>query len=371
MTDASGLVPIEHGQVTRVGWVPPTAEMSSEQWLEIGKEIAGFDRSMQWIIGDWWAYGADRKYGDGEALAEAVGLDYKTLRTYAGVSRAFELSRRMDNLSHGHHQVVVGRDDRDEWLQRAEAGDVDPQTGEVRRWSVKTLRDAVKAHDQAERDRQRAGLAGGTATMAQGDSVEWLRSLDPESADLLLTDPPYATDVDDIVAFVSWVDEAMRCVKPDGRAVIFHGRYPQELRAYLDAADRTGWTYELGVWHYPDTLGPNPTGRLKTTHQMALVLHGPESGDLYTDQLVDKQSCWVNAMNQEQGGRHFAWQKPQALAERLVATMSPVGGTVIDPFAGAGTFLVAAAALGRRASGCDLDARRLVDAAARGIEVAR
>lgn len=361
MADASGLVAIRHGQVTKVGWVPPTGEMSSEQWLELGQQLATVDRSMQWIIGDWWAYGAERKYGDGEEVAEAVGLDYKTVRTYAGVSRSFELSTRVDNLSHRHHMVLVGRDDRQEWLKRA----VDSG------WSCRTLSDAVKAHDKAERDRQRAGLAGGTATMVQGDSVEWLRSLDAESADLLLTDPPYATDVDDIAAFVSWVDEAMRCVRPDGRAVIFHGRYPQELRAYLDAADRTGWTYELGVWHYPDTLGPNPTGRLKTTHQMALVLHGPESGDLYTDQLVDKQSCWVNAMNQEQGGRHFAWQKPQALAERLVATMSPVGGTVIDPFAGAGTFLVAAAALGRHASGCDLDARRLVDAAARGIKVAR
>lgn len=371
MTESNGLVAIRHGQVTEVGWVPPTYNMSGEQWVELGRQLATVDRSMQWMIGDWWAYGTDRKYGDGEALAAAVGLDYGAVRVYAAVSRSYELSRRLNNLSHGHHQAVAGRDDRDEWLERAEAGDVDPQTGEARRWSVKTLKDAVKAFDKAERDRQRAGLAGGTATMVQGDSIEWLRSINAESVDLLLTDPPYATDVDDIEAFVSWVDEAMRCVKPDGRAVIFHGRYPQEVRAYLDAADRTGWTYELGVWHYPDTLGPNPTGRLKTTHQMALVLHGPESGDLYTDALVDKQSCWVNAMNQEQGGRHFAWQKPQALAERLVATMSPNGGTVIDPFAGAGTFLVAAAALGRHASGCDLDERRLIDAAARGIEVLR
>jgi 16S rRNA G966 N2-methylase RsmD len=335
--------------------------MTADQWLDIGQQLATVDRSMQWMIGDWWAYGAERNYGDGEALAKTVGIDYKTLRTYAGVSRSFELSTRVDNLSHRHHMVLVGREDRSKWLGEAASKGL----------SVRDLTEAVKAYDKAERDRQRAALVGGTATMVQGDSVEWLRSLDAESADLLLTDPPYATDVNDIAAFVSWVDEAMRCVRPDGRAVIFHGRYPQELRAYLDAADRTGWTYEFGVWHYGDTLGPNPTGRLKTSHQMVLVLHGPESGDLYTDQLVDKQSCWVNAMNQEQGGRHFAWQKPQALAERLVATMSPVGGTVIDPFAGSGTFLVAAAALGRHAIGCDIDAQRLRDASKRGIEVTR
>ena len=162
MADASGLVAIRHGQVTKVGWVPPTAEMSSQQWLEIGKVIAGFDLSMRWIIGDWWAYGADRKYGDGEALAEAVGLDYGTVRNCASVSRSFELSQRYDNLSHNHHQLVAGRDDRDDWLRKAIAGTVNERTGKFKQWSVKDLKDAVKAHDKAERD-QGSAVAPWTA----------------------------------------------------------------------------------------------------------------------------------------------------------------------------------------------------------------
>jgi modification methylase len=47
---------------------------------------------------------------------------------------------------------------------------------------------------------------------------------------------------------------------------------------------------------------------------------------------------------------------PAALAERLIRMFSIVGDTVLDPFAGTGTTLWAAAALGRRAVGVELDA---------------
>jgi DNA modification methylase len=370
MTDANGLAAIKHGEVTRLGWQPPTQEMTDAEWLDLGKQITTVDQSMQWMIGDWWAYGTTRKYGDGRALAAAVGIDYQAVHVLATVSRAYEILTRVKNLSFKHHQLVAKRDDRHEWLQRAATGDIDPTTGETKPWSTRRLNDEVKAFNQAQRDLDRAHKTGGTATITHADSLQWLQSIDTASVDLLLTDPPYATDITDIATFATWVDEAMRCIKPTGRAVIFHGRYPQEVRAYLDAADRIGWTYELAAWHYADTMGPNPTGRLKTSHQMILIIHGPDADDLYTEQLIDKQSCWVNAMNQEAGGRHFAWQKPQALAERLVTTFAPPDGTIIDPYAGAGTFLIAAAALGRHATGCDINQQRLTDAQHRGIELA-
>jgi DNA modification methylase len=58
--------------------------------------------------------------------------------------------------------------------------------------------------------------------------------------------------------------------------------------------------------------------------------------------------------------------KPTDLMGRLVSVVSPVGGLVLDPFAGSGATLVAAKNAGRRAIGieveeryCDLAARRL------------
>jgi 16S rRNA G966 N2-methylase RsmD len=357
----------KQGEITPVGWSPP-GQMTQTDWLEFGCRLVKVNEATQWVLGDWWAFGAERDYGDGEAIAEALGVDYGTLRNAGRVSRAFELSRRRDNLLYSHHVEVARREDADDWLDRAEAGDVDPMTGEVTVWSRNRLRAAIKEHDRALRDAARADQAGGSCTIQQCSSEDLLGTLDDRSVDLILTDPPYDTDVDDIEEFAGWVRLAVAKVKPTGRLVIFHGRYPPEVSAYLRQADLTGWDHELCVWHYPDTLGPNPKGRFKTTHQMALVIHGPEAPDLYSDSLVDKQSCWAVAMNQE-AVRYFSWQKPQKLAELLVSTCSPPGGFIVDCFAGAGTFLVAAAALGRTAIGCDLDADRIQDAAARGVEV--
>lgn len=46
-------------------------------------------------------------------------------------------------------------------------------------------------------------------------------------------------------------------------------------------------------------------------------------------------------------------QKPEALLERLVTTLSDEGEVVLDPYAGSGTTLAVAARLGRRFVGCD------------------
>jgi len=48
-------------------------------------------------------------------------------------------------------------------------------------------------------------------------------------------------------------------------------------------------------------------------------------------------------------------QKPLALMDHLVGTLSRYGDTVLDPFVGSGTTLVAAKALGRKSIGVELD----------------
>ena len=58
-----------------------------------------------------------------------------------------------------------------------------------------------------------------TPTATQADAIEWLEAAD--DFDLLLTDPPYSTDVDDINAFAeSWLPLALSKMKPTGRAFV-------------------------------------------------------------------------------------------------------------------------------------------------------
>jgi site-specific DNA-methyltransferase (adenine-specific) len=58
--------------------------------------------------------------------------------------------------------------------------------------------------------------------------------------------------------------------------------------------------------------------------------------------------------------------KPVDLMRRLVTVATPCGGTVLDPFTGSGTTLLAAAALGRQAIGIELN-HRYCSAAARAV----
>ncbi len=50
----------------------------------------------------------------------------------------------------------------------------------------------------------------------------------------------------------------------------------------------------------------------------------------------------------------YPTQKPLKLLDRIVRATSDAGSLVVDPFAGSGTTLVAAAAAGRRFAGCDV-----------------
>jgi DNA modification methylase len=71
--------------------------------------------------------------------------------------------------------------------------------------------------------------------------------------------------------------------------------------------------------------------------------------------------------NQHRGVAHTA-AMPEELAEFFVKAASPVGGVVIDPFAGSGTTVVVAKHLGRLSGGFELHERFVKEALRRITE---
>ncbi len=199
-------------------------------------------------------------------------------------------------------------------------------------------------------------------TLEQADAIEWLARQEP--CDLLLTDPPYSTDVTDIQAFAkSWLPLALSKVKPTGRAFIFIGAYPAELAAYL----ATAMPEQVLVWTYRNTLGPSPSHNYKLNWQAILYFKGPEAGPLDCPVMLEQFSVQdISAPDGRQGDRYHAWQKPLEIADRFVRHATKPGDVVLDPFACTGTFLIAAAALGREAKGCDISAENIAIAEGRG-----
>ena len=74
----------------------------------------------------------------------------------------------------------------------------------------------------------------------------------------------------------------------------------------------------------------------------------------------------INAPDGRQGDRYHAWQKPLSLAEQLIRHSTKSSDRVIDPFACTGTFLLAAASLGRFSAGCDISPENIAIAIERG-----
>lgn len=136
---------IGHILVPRMGLRLPH-QLTFEDWLGVGLKLSAVAASSAWCLGDWLAYGQQAYSGRYRQAVERTGLDYQTLRNYAWVARRFELSRRRDTLSFGHHAEVASLPgpEQDFWLRKVE------QFG----WSTSQLRREVRASIQERQDTQ-------------------------------------------------------------------------------------------------------------------------------------------------------------------------------------------------------------------------
>jgi len=199
----------------------------------------------------------------------------------------------------------------------------------------------------------------GSAMIHQADWRNWLAA--QPTCDLLLTDPPYATEVADIRAFAhDWLPLALEKVAPTGRAYVCIGAYPNELEAYLTVPRGKLTLAQVLVWTYRNTVGPAPKLDYKQNWQAILYYRGAEAAPLECPLLTELFSVQdINAPDARQSERYHAWQKPDALGERFIRHATKPGDLILDPFAGTGTFLMAAARLGRDAIGCEHDPKQV------------
>lgn len=230
------------------------------------------------------------------------------------------------------------------------------------------------------RERAEARLERQTHVTPQGqpiiyhmDALAFLTAL-PPTVDLLVTDPPYITDQPNIRDFAAtWLPLAISRLKLTGQAYICAGSYPDELHAYLDVLHGLPeiTIANILVWTYRNTIGPQPKATYINNWQAIFYLRGKDAPALDCIDILDQLAVQqINAPDGRQGDRFYKWQKPDELAERFILHSSTPGAIVVDPFAGSGTFLLAAAKHGRHASGCEIDASALAIAIERGCRYA-
>lgn len=66
-------------------------------------------------------------------------------------------------------------------------------------------------------------------------------------------------------------------------------------------------------------------------------------------------SNYVNVFNDRVSAGLHPFEKPISLMERLIANHSKPTDTIVDPFCGSGSTLIASANLGRKSVGCEID----------------
>lgn len=149
-------------QITEVGWRIPDG-LTVGQWRERGVMLARLEQSRSWWLGDWWNAGVE--WGEGRETCEALGIAYQSAQNCGQVAKAFQFSRRRENLPFSHHAEVCAIDDpavQDRMLDWCE--ETIGETGKPR--STRDLREQVRSHlneqgwTDSERQRREAVRAG-------------------------------------------------------------------------------------------------------------------------------------------------------------------------------------------------------------------
>jgi len=242
-----------------------------------------------------------------------------------------------------------------------------------------------------------------TIRILNGDCRDVLRSLPDESVHCCVTSPPYFWLRDygvdgqighepDVASFVRELgdvfDEVRRTLKEDGVLWLNLGdsyysgngqptgsdprsssrNFSRKLLRPLDVGgwdipkksllgipwlvalelQRRGWTLRSDViWCRPTALAePSVTDRPGRQHEY-LFLFSKSRRYFFDKSATPEASVWHIAHERNVAGHSAAF--PEELAERCILTGCPAGGTVLDPFGGAGTTGLVADRLQRNA----------------------
>jgi hypothetical protein len=309
---------------------------------------------------------APERNNDGRSLtqsAKQVGAGINSTATMAAVQRvapevfAAVKSGAIKAVTDAKRIAALPEAQRAEVLQRVEAGEEPRRAAlDIKAAEIRGRISAQSSGDPCE------------PRIHHGDSQEWMRSLPDSSADVLVTDPLYSSDIEDIAAYArAWLPLAWSKVKPTGRGYVFIGSYPHEIAAYLAVcAEHHIPVEQLLIWSYTNTMGPRPKMKYFLNYQTVLYIVGPDAAPLDCELLTELCAAREEYHPARSAERVYQWQKPTEIVESYIRHSTRAGDLVIDPFAGSGTTMVCAAKLGRRSIGCEISSDVVAIAEGRG-----
>lgn len=230
-------------------------------------------------------------------------------------------------------------------------------------------------------------------TLYHGEALNVLAGLGDSSVDVLLADPPYSSggmfrgdraadpsekyrgwsqaadgttrpptaeygsfggDNRDQVSWVRWCaawgSETLRVVRPSGLSFLFTDW--RQLPATADVVQFGGWTWQ-GIIVWDKGVARPLAGRFRN-HLEFIVWASKGRHEGPADEYP---SALISVPTVPPVDRVHVTQKPVGLLHQLLRVVHGTGLTVLDPFAGSGSTLLAAKDLGHRSIGIELDER--------------
>jgi site-specific DNA-methyltransferase (adenine-specific) len=192
----------------------------------------------------------------------------------------------------------------------------------------------------------RADISGEGWTLLLGDAGKRMAELPDASVNLVVTDPPYGKDY--LGLWNTLGLHATRLLVPGG--VLFarsgHLFLPYVIRALENAGLSFGWIYSEPL---PGSNVRFQGRKIAVSWQPWVAFsNGPwPSGsiDWHPDTLTESPRTKVR----------YVWEQKWDVAAEIIATFAQPGHDVLDPFAGTGTYGVAALSVGCRWTGIEKD----------------
>jgi hypothetical protein len=204
---------------------------------------------------------------------------------------------------------------------------------------VRDLEAAERRASEAVAQQQNIQI-GTLVDLRHGDFREVMADL--TDVDAIITDPPYPRDylplLDDLR---DWSDQVLA---PDGVLVILFGQtFLPEVYQRLQGGRPYRWT---GCYLTPGAGYSSMRCGVQSNWKPILVYGGGDRfADVFRSEGTDAAAKSLHHWGQDYGAFH-----------QIVDRITKPGHTVVDPFMGSGTTLLAAKALGRHAIGCDINA---------------
>lgn len=225
------------------------------------------------------------------------------------------------------------------------------------------------------------------ATLYLADARDVLPTLDTESVDLVVTDPPYGVEwrsnrregrFDDLMLDGENDRDAIRGVLAEAVRIVGQHRHlyvfgPVDVVEGLKVAEPAALVWDKGAMSAGDLTAPWGTAHEPLTFVVSKHRHAGESGRGSLPARMRKGSVLRFSRRNGRTVRHPT-EKPVALLRELVESSSRAGEVVLDPFAGVGSTGVAATLGGRRSVLVEVDERYAEIAAerlGRAAELAR